>query len=69
MFGRSIRHAGGHRDAGAAHPEAFRCLWGDLKRADRYDFRLLKEDLEDIGIDMAATIHTKRGLLARVSLQ
>lgn len=40
-----------------------------MKRADRYDFRLLKEDLEDIGIDMAATIHTKRGLLARVSLQ
>lgn len=33
----------------------------------RYDFKLVFEDLESIGLDMAATIHTKRGLLMRVS--
>jgi len=34
---------------------------------ERYDFKLVFDDLETIGLDMAATIHTKRGLFMRVS--
>ncbi len=34
----------------------------------RYDFQMVYEDLNTIGLDMAATIHTKRGLLTRVSM-
>jgi len=33
----------------------------------RYDFQMVYEDLNTIGLDLAATIHTKRGLLTRVS--
>ncbi|CAE7775100.1 CYP97B2 [Symbiodinium pilosum] len=33
----------------------------------RYNFKLVDSDLEAIGLDMAATIHTKRGLMMRVS--
>jgi len=34
----------------------------------RYDFQMVYEDLSSIGLDMAATIHTKNGLLTRVSV-
>lgn len=34
----------------------------------RYDFQMVYEDLSSIGLDMAATIHTKHGLLTRVSV-
>ena len=33
----------------------------------RYDFQMVYDDLNTIGLDLAATIHTKRGLLTRVS--
>jgi len=32
----------------------------------RYDLKLVYEDLDSIGLDMAATIHTKNGLLMKV---
>jgi len=32
----------------------------------RYDIRTLQSSLDDVGVDLAATIHTKRGLSAKV---